>query len=291
MAPDERVLVTGGAGCLGVAVIEALLDVGYRVRSLDTRFPDQTALDHWRTPASGVEWRCGDIRDRALIRGALAGCARVIHAAALDLPSAAQSPERAVEINALATQSLMEDAATAGLRKFVFISSAAASCEPQTLYGALKLFAEQALYRVGEQSGMAVCAVRPFVIFGPGRTNGISAGLSAACADIANRRAAEVPFTGRSWFDPLDALAPQIAAEVGRDETVLKPVAHSLAGDIGAMAAELSKTFGVPVSADGPALPEFRAVDDAAVVADALVLEAALARCVALCRRNRALSS
>ena len=86
-------------------------------------------------------------------------------------------------------------------------------------------------------------------------------------------------------------VAAQIAAEVGRDETVLKPVAHSLAGDIGAMAAELSKTFGVPVSADGPALPEFRAVDDAAVAADALVLEAALARCVALCRRNRALSS
>ncbi|MBV7408543.1 NAD(P)-dependent oxidoreductase [Maritimibacter sp. DP1N21-5] len=286
METPRQVLVTGGAGCLGLPVIRALLDRGHRVRSLDTVLADPSQCGVWKLSGDEVDWRISDLRDRAAVRAALSGCDAVVHAAALDLPTSAERPEDAVAVNGLATIALMEAAAELGVGIFTLISSAAASCKPPSVYGSLKLLAEYVLEETAQRTGMTARVIRPFVIFGPGRHRGISAGLSQACAEAAQGRASVIPFSGLSWFDPLDQLANVIAESLGAQQGDASPVMPALAGDTRAMADALSRLSGQKVTVQGPPLPAFRPVDAAAVARDALALERALSRAVENYRRS-----
>jgi farnesol dehydrogenase len=77
MAGTTRVLVTGGTGFLGRAIVRELVAAGNPVRLLvratadRTRFPD------------GVEFATGDVAERADVVAAAAGCADIVHGAAL----------------------------------------------------------------------------------------------------------------------------------------------------------------------------------------------------------------
>jgi dihydroflavonol-4-reductase len=74
---SERVLVTGGAGFIGSHLVQLLVARGQRVRVLER---PGAAVDH--LPASRIEVVEGDIRDRACVERAVAGCAEVYHLAA-----------------------------------------------------------------------------------------------------------------------------------------------------------------------------------------------------------------
>ena len=71
----ERCLVTGAAGFLGQALVEALLERGHRVTGLDVR-PAFEGRD-------GVRFVCGDIRDPAVVASAAEGAATVFNTAAI----------------------------------------------------------------------------------------------------------------------------------------------------------------------------------------------------------------
>jgi nucleoside-diphosphate-sugar epimerase len=73
----ERVLVTGGTGFLGRAVVHELVRAGYQVRLLV-----RPTADRGRFP-DGVEFAAGDVTDRGTLENASAGAAAVVHAAAL----------------------------------------------------------------------------------------------------------------------------------------------------------------------------------------------------------------
>ncbi|HWG47272.1 MAG TPA: NAD-dependent epimerase/dehydratase family protein [Gemmataceae bacterium] len=114
-----RVLVTGAGGFLGANLVWALREHGIAVRALvrrPPRGPQWLGLD-------GVQFAVGDIRNPGVVASALEGVTAVIHAAALTrlIPR----PRRdAHEINVEATQRLCAAALQAGVRRFVFTSSA-----------------------------------------------------------------------------------------------------------------------------------------------------------------------
>ena len=76
-----NILLTGGAGFIGLHVLDALLARDHTVRIVDSLRPDVHATADWRPPAP-VEFIHADVRDAAVLDRALVGIDAVIHLAA-----------------------------------------------------------------------------------------------------------------------------------------------------------------------------------------------------------------
>lgn len=167
-----RVLVTGGAGFLGVNLLRRLLGrPATAVRSLDVARLEGIA------PGS-VEEVTGDIRDRDAVRRAMSSVASVVHCAAA-LPLYRREDIRSTDVEG--TRLLIEEAFRQGVERFVFISSTAVYGVPENTpvlesdplvgvgpYGRAKILAE----RMCEQwraRGMCVSVLRPKSFIGPER--------------------------------------------------------------------------------------------------------------------------
>jgi nucleoside-diphosphate-sugar epimerase len=168
----RRVLVTGGAGFLGINLIRALLGRGVAVTSLDLAdfaYPD--ARDR-------VTIVRGDIRNEADVVRALAGCDAVVHtAAALPL----YSPRDIYTTDVVGTRMVLACARQAGIRRAVHISSTAVYGIPDHHplveddrldgvgpYGQAKIQAE--MIALEERAkGLVVPILRPKSFIGPER--------------------------------------------------------------------------------------------------------------------------
>jgi nucleoside-diphosphate-sugar epimerase len=170
-APGTTSLVTGGSGYFGSLLVEQLRAAGQRVRVLDI----SDASD--RDPT--VEFVLGDIRDRAAVADAVAGCDVVYHNVA-QVPLA-KDHVLLRTVNVDGTRLLLEAAAQAGVGKVVHTSSSAVFGVPDTnpvlpttvpkpeeAYGHAKLAAEWACLAAASE-GLDVSIVRPRTILGHGR--------------------------------------------------------------------------------------------------------------------------
>jgi nucleoside-diphosphate-sugar epimerase len=168
------VLVTGGGGFVGSALVPRLLAAGYRVRVLDL-FLFRTPFE----PVPGLEVLVGDLRDGTLVSRALKGVDMVIHLAAMSNdPSGDLNPEITREINRDATMALGAAAVSAGVIRFVNVSSASVygvrddeqvveelEPRPQTLYARYKAETETALLAL-DAGSFVVTSVRPATLSG-----------------------------------------------------------------------------------------------------------------------------
>ena len=172
------VLVTGGAGTLGRAVAQPLLERGFRVRSVDVRPIGGVSAD--------VETSLVDLRDSAAVEAVMAGVTTVIHAAAWHGVHLRDHPARDFwELNVDATFNVYEAALAAGVRAVVLCSTMGVYGEsrrpgpdgpavrvhedlplqPGDVYGASKVVAEE-LSRYYARRGIAGACLR-FGMFVP----------------------------------------------------------------------------------------------------------------------------
>jgi nucleoside-diphosphate-sugar epimerase len=174
----SRVAVTGGAGFLGSHLLPALLGQGFTVRAVL-----RGALP---LKSSGVEQVVvGDLSEQPKLDDALRGIDAVVHLAGRVhvMRERASDPRAAFRrANVDATRHLAEQAAVAGVRRFVFLSSIKVNGErtegrpftevdaaaPQDAYAWSKWAAEQSLHEVAEQTGLEVSIIRPPLVYGPG---------------------------------------------------------------------------------------------------------------------------
>src|SRR6185437_2312890 len=82
MTRTNHVLVTGGAGYVGSALVPSLLANGYRVSVLDLYSNEHAVFDGVRGECNLIEIR-GDLRHAPVVEKALAGCDSVIHLACI----------------------------------------------------------------------------------------------------------------------------------------------------------------------------------------------------------------
>src|SRR5580693_7106563 len=108
---NMKVLVTGSSGHLGEALVRTLRDLQYQVISLDIL-------------ESPFTTHIGSITDRAWVRRCMSGVQSVFHAATLHKPHVAtHSRQEFIDTNVTGTLNLLEEAAAAGVRAFVFTST------------------------------------------------------------------------------------------------------------------------------------------------------------------------
>ena len=141
----SSVLITGGTGSLGKALIEALLDE-HDVRRLVVISRDELKQLEVRNRFSNdsrLRWFIGDIRDKQRLDRAFHGVDYVIHAAALkQVDTAEYNPYEFVKTNVLGSQNVIDAAIDAGVKRVVALSTDKAS-SPVNLYGATKLCADR----------------------------------------------------------------------------------------------------------------------------------------------------
>src|SRR5882762_7372248 len=119
----KRVLVLGGAGYLGSALMPKLLDKGYKVRLLDSFVYGDTSIAGIRNHPD-FEVLKGDVREIHSVVDAMRDCEAVIDLAAIvGDPACDENRRLAVEINRAATRMLIDIARGYGVKRFLFASS------------------------------------------------------------------------------------------------------------------------------------------------------------------------
>ena len=141
----SSVLITGGTGSLGKALIREILD-NYDVRRLVVFSRDelkQLEARRFFNDDPRLRWFIGDVRDRHRLERAFHKVDYVIHAAALkQVDTAEYNPFEYVETNVRGSQNVIDAAIDAGVKKVVALSTDKAS-SPVNLYGATKLCADR----------------------------------------------------------------------------------------------------------------------------------------------------
>jgi UDP-glucose 4-epimerase len=171
-----RVLVTGGAGFIGSHVVDRLVAHGHEPRVYDLVAPRRHA-------AGQVDSVVGDILTASALRDAMAGCAAVIHLAAVaDVEEVAADPLHADLVNTRGTAVVLEAARLEGIRHFVYgstiwvygsVPGGAALDEemllgpPEHFYTATKLAGETYCRAYARMFGLAPTILRFGIPHGP----------------------------------------------------------------------------------------------------------------------------
>ena len=171
-------LVTGGAGFIGTHLVRLLHERGEPVRVLDLKAPLE--------PIPGVEYQAGSIIDRAAVAGAVRGCRRVFHLAAL---SGLWGPDKAafLSVNRDGTRNVLDAARGEGVETVVHTSTESiliamghgrrpqvvnedTRCRLDEMAGAYcqGKFLAEAEARAAAEAGQRVIIVNPTVPVGPG---------------------------------------------------------------------------------------------------------------------------
>ncbi len=176
----SRVLVTGGAGMIGSAVVRRLL----RDPSWEIRVCDHRPAPSWMR--QGCEIHSGDLRDQDVARAATLGCSHVIHLAAIvgGIANFHKLPYTLTEVNNALSGAVVHAAIEQQVERYVYVSSSMVferardfptaeehllECPtPRSAYGFSKLAGEVYARAAHDQHGLRYTICRPFNAYGPG---------------------------------------------------------------------------------------------------------------------------
>jgi UDP-N-acetylglucosamine 4,6-dehydratase len=142
---NSSVLITGGTGSLGKALLKEILSTttARRVVVFSRDELKQYNLRSEFKDDSRIRWFIGDIRDIERLKRALHGIDYVIHAAALkQVDTGEYNPMEFIKTNVMGSQNVIDASISAGVKKVVALSTDKAS-SPINLYGATKLTADK----------------------------------------------------------------------------------------------------------------------------------------------------
>lgn len=177
----SRVLVTGGAGFVGSAIVDQLLAAGAKeVRVIDNMVRGSKENLAEALESGHVNLMVDDIRDAAVVDRAVAGVDYIFHEAALRITRCADAPREAVDVLIVGLLNVLESAVRHKVKKLVAASSASVYGDPsylpmdenhpfnnRTLYGAGKIANEQMLRSYYEMFKLPYVAFRYFNVYGP----------------------------------------------------------------------------------------------------------------------------
>jgi UDP-glucuronate 4-epimerase len=216
---DGRVLVTGAGGCIGSWVLALLTRASVSVSAFD--LSQDTRRPRLLMPSaelSKIRWLTGDIADPEAIVGAARAsdaCA-IIHLAALQVPFCKADPVAGAKVNVVGTVNVFEAARALGIKRIAYASSIAAHSVIEnhaargagqshgtlpTLYGAYKHCNEQTAKVYSQDWGVHSVGLRPGVVYGVGRDQGLTSKTTVAILAAAANRPYTIPFRGAvSWL-------------------------------------------------------------------------------------------
>lgn len=217
--PEHRTLVTGALGCLGAWTLRALVGLGEEPVGFDLGTDDARL----RLVLSGEERAkvtlvSGDITDGDAVGRTIDehGITNVVHLAALQVPFCKADPERGARVNVHGTVVVFEAVKKrlARIRGLAYASSTAVynatdrspapesgGTAPSTLYGVFKLANEGTARVYWNDDDVASIGIRPYVVYGPGRDQGLTSGPSLAMEAAARDEGSTIAYGGTAQYD------------------------------------------------------------------------------------------
>jgi nucleoside-diphosphate-sugar epimerase len=192
----NRVLVTGGAGTIGQAVVRRLL----RDPAFEVRVSDQREAPRWMR--EGCEVHTGDLRVLSSAREAMSGCSHVIHLAAIvgGIANFHKLPHTLTEVNNALYNAVFRAALDEDVARLTYVSSSMVfenaqefptpeeylpRCPtPTSAYGFSKLTGEIYCRAAHAEHGLRYTICRPFNAYGPGEMPENEPGIAHAVPDL-----------------------------------------------------------------------------------------------------------
>ncbi len=222
----RRYLVTGAMGCIGAWVVRNLLRDGQQVVALDASQDDHRL----RLILSGEEMRRltqvqGDITDLGQVESAVKdhGAGQIIHLAALQVPFCKANPTLGANVNVTGTVNIFEAARRAGIPRVVYASSIGvfglseeypggivtddSQLLPRTLYGVYKQANESTARVYWWDHQISSIGLRPYVVYGPGRDQGMTSGPTWAMLAAAAGKPFRISYGGICGLNYVDDVA------------------------------------------------------------------------------------
>jgi nucleoside-diphosphate-sugar epimerase len=246
---EERFLVTGALGCIGAWTVKRLVEAEVPVWTYDLP-GDQHRLhlimDDERL--ARVQIVNGDITDERAFERVVSdqGITHIVHLAAFQVPFVRANPVQGARVNVVGTTIVFETARRhAGqVRGLVYASSAAvygpatlyppgplahdAPFRPTTLYGVFKQANEGTALNYWEEHGVRSIGLRPYIVYGPGRDQGVSSTPTKGMLAAAVGRHYEIRGVGDAVFQYADDAA-NVFIRAARGNTDGAPV-YNLGG-------------------------------------------------------------
>ena len=192
----SRVLVTGGAGTIGAAVVRRLL----RDPAFEVRVSDQRDAPQWIR--EGCEVHRGDLRELAQAREAVQGCTHVIHLAAIvgGIANFHRLPHTLTAVNSALYAAVIQAALDHEVERFTYVSSSMVfelahkyptpedyvheTPIPRSAYGFSKLAGEVWCRAAHDEHGLPYTICRPFNAYGPGEMPEDEPGIAHMVPDV-----------------------------------------------------------------------------------------------------------
>jgi nucleoside-diphosphate-sugar epimerase len=192
----SRVLVTGGAGTIGGAVVRRLM----RDPAWEVRVADQREAPDWIKQSCEIV--TADLRDREAAAVAVAGCSHVIHLAAIvgGIGNFHKLPFTLLEMNTGLYNGVFHAALDERVERLVYVSSSMVferateyptteehirdTPIPESAYGFSKLAGEVYCRALHDQFGLPYTICRPFNAYGPGEMPEDEPGIAHMVPDL-----------------------------------------------------------------------------------------------------------
>jgi nucleoside-diphosphate-sugar epimerase len=223
---DFRYLVTGANGCIGAWVVRDLADEGAVVIALDASRDDhRLKLIMSAEQLASVKVIQADITDLGAMEAVVKeqGITHLIHLAALQVPFCKADPALGARVNVVGTVNLFEAARKAGIRHLAYASSIGvfglseeypdgvvndeSDPRPRSLYGVYKQANEATARVYWWDHGISSIGLRPYVVYGPGRDQGMTSSPTWAMLAAAAGRPYRITYGGRSGLNYVDDIA------------------------------------------------------------------------------------
>jgi nucleoside-diphosphate-sugar epimerase len=222
----ERFLVTGSTGCIGAWVVRNLVREGtYTCALVRSGSLHRLKLIMSDKELSAVDFVGGDIIELDVIDRILKEhkISHIIHLAAMQFPFCKADPSLGAMVNVGGTVNIFESACRRGIRHVVYASSTAvygpaeeypggpltheAPLRPRSHYGVYKQANEGTARVYWMDNGISSIGIRPYVVYGPGRDQGMTSTPTKAMLAAADGKPCKISYGGRFGFQYADDTA------------------------------------------------------------------------------------